>query len=107
MLTDGVAEGSAWVRSELVTSLGLLDVRLDHQRNREAAHDALLSQPGAPVAMLLIQAGENVELARGAAAVLPSSAARTWPFPRSERKVLAAQSPEPLPSPGPQVRMSA
>ncbi|MGH4011863.1 MAG: acetate/propionate family kinase [Pseudonocardiaceae bacterium] len=77
VLTGGVAEGSAGIRSELVTSLGLLDVQMDHQRNREAAHDALLSQPGAPVAVLLIQAREDVELARGAAAVVPIPATRT------------------------------
>jgi acetate kinase len=70
VLTGGVAEASAWIRSELVTSLGLLDVQLDDQRNQEAAHDGLLSQPGAPVAVLLIQAREDVELARGAATVV-------------------------------------
>lgn len=74
VLTGGVAEGSAWIRSELVNSLGVLDIRLDHRRNNEAARDALLSQPGAPVAVLLIQAREDVALARCAAAVVPTPA---------------------------------
>jgi acetate kinase len=70
VLTGGVAEGSAWLRAELATSLGLLSIQLDRQRNNKAAHDALLSQPGAPVAVLLVHAREDVELARGAAAVV-------------------------------------
>jgi acetate kinase len=72
VLTGGVAEGSAWIRSELVTSLGLLNVQLDQQRNERAARDTLLSQPGAPVAVLLIQAREDLAMARGAAAVVSS-----------------------------------
>lgn len=70
VLTGGVAENSAWLRSELVTSLGLLDIQLDHERNTKAAPDGLLSQPGAPVAVLLIHTREDVELARGAATVV-------------------------------------
>ncbi|MGH3904134.1 MAG: acetate kinase [Pseudonocardiaceae bacterium] len=70
VLTGGVAEGSTWLRSELVSGLGVLGARLDHRRNREASHDALLSEPGEQVAVLLIQAREDVVLARGAAAVL-------------------------------------
>jgi acetate kinase len=74
VLTGSVAEGSAWIRSELVNSLGVLNVRLDHRRNHEIAHDVLLSRPGAPVAVLLIQARKDVALARGAAAVVPRPA---------------------------------
>jgi acetate kinase len=70
VLTGGVAEHSAWLRAELATSLGLLDIQLDHELNDKAAHDALLSHPGAPVAVLLIHAREDVELARGTAAVV-------------------------------------
>ena len=72
VLTGGVVEGSAWIRSELVTSLGLLNVQLDQQRNEQPAHDALLSQPGAPVAVLLIRAREDLAMARGTAALVPS-----------------------------------
>jgi acetate kinase len=70
VLTGGVVEGSAWLRSELVHGLRLLGLRLDHRRNREASHDTLLSEPGEPIAVLLIQAREDISLARGAAAVL-------------------------------------
>jgi acetate kinase len=70
VLTGGVAEGSAWLRSELVNALTVLGVRLDHRRNREASHDGLLSDPGNPVAALLVQAREDVTLANGAAALL-------------------------------------
>lgn len=70
VLTGGVAEGSAWLRSELVGGLRVLGARLDHRRNREASHDALLSGPGEQTAVLLVQAREDVMLARGAATVL-------------------------------------
>jgi acetate kinase len=70
VFTGGVAEGSAWLRSELANGLHLLGVRTDHRRNREASRDALLSEPGEPVAVLLIQAREDVQLARGAATVV-------------------------------------
>jgi acetate kinase len=70
VLTGGVAEGSAWLRSELVNGLRLLGIRVDHRRNREASRDVLLSEPGEQVAVLLVQAREDVQLARGAAAVL-------------------------------------
>ncbi|MFN2496220.1 MAG: acetate kinase [Pseudonocardiaceae bacterium] len=70
VLTGGVAEGSAWLRSELVNGLRQLDVRVNHRRNREASHDSLLSEPGEQVAVLLVQAREDVQLARGAAAVV-------------------------------------
>ncbi|MGH3794240.1 MAG: acetate/propionate family kinase [Pseudonocardiaceae bacterium] len=73
VLTGGVAEGSAWLRSELVHGLSLIGVRLDHRRNREASHDALLSEPGEQAAVLLIQAREDVSLARGAAALVGRS----------------------------------
>lgn len=75
VLTGGVAEGSAWLRSELVSGLRVLGVRLDHRRNREASHDALLSEPGEQTAVLLVQAREDVMLARGAAAVLTEAPA--------------------------------
>ncbi|HEX2297142.1 MAG TPA: acetate kinase [Pseudonocardiaceae bacterium] len=70
VLTGGVAEGSAWLRSELVSGLRVLGARLDLRRNRGAAHDALLSEPGESTAVLLVQAREDIVLARGAAAVL-------------------------------------
>ncbi|MGH4024096.1 MAG: acetate kinase [Pseudonocardiaceae bacterium] len=70
VLTGGVAEGSAWFRSELVNGLRVLGARLDHRRNRGASHDALLSEPGEQIAVLLVQAREDVMLARGAVAVL-------------------------------------
>lgn len=70
VLTGGVAENSAWLRAELAARLSLLNIQLDQQRNDKAEHDALLSQPGAPVAVLLVHAREDVELARGAAEVV-------------------------------------
>jgi acetate kinase len=82
VLTGGVAEGSGWLRSELVHGLGLLGLRLDHRRNREASHDALLSDPGEQVAVLLIQAREDVMLANGAAALMKGPP-RTEPLPVS------------------------
>ncbi|HEY2764218.1 MAG TPA: acetate kinase [Pseudonocardiaceae bacterium] len=91
VLTGGVAEGSAWLRSELVNGLSLIGARLDHRRNREASHDALLSEPGEPTAVLLLQAREDVALARGAATVVGRS--------RPGRGVTASSAP-PTTSPG-------
>ena len=93
VLTGGVAEGSAWLRSELVSGLRVLGARLDHRRNREASHDALLSEPGGQVAVLLIQAREDVALARGAAAVLSETA-----LPDGAPPEAAAAGPAALPN---------
>lgn len=79
VLTGGVAEGSAWLRSELLGGLEVLGARLDYRRNREASHDALLSTPDQPVAVLLVQAREDIELARGAAAVVADRSAAREP----------------------------
>jgi acetate kinase len=70
VLTGGVVESSAWLRSELVNGLRLLGIGMDHRRNREAAHDTLLSEPGDSVAVLLIHGREDVTLARAAAIVV-------------------------------------
>jgi acetate kinase len=70
VFTGGVGENSAAVRARAAAGLGFLGVAVDEARNRDAAPDANLSAPGAPVHTLVVAAREDLEIARQVRSVL-------------------------------------
>lgn len=69
VVTGGVGEASAEVRRLLVDRLGYLGLALD-PRNEHVEGDAVVSPPDAAVKVLVVQAREDVEIARGTRALL-------------------------------------
>ena len=67
--TGGVGEGSPEVRRRSVDGLGFLGVALDPVRN-EATGDAVIGLDSAPVAVLVVEAREDIEIARQVRACL-------------------------------------
>jgi acetate kinase len=68
--TAGVGENSAAVRAAVCGGLGFLGVAVDAKRNSECAGDGLISPAGSPVAVAVVRAREELEMARAARAVL-------------------------------------
>lgn len=64
VFTGGVGERSWRVREEACRGLGHLGVRLDEPRNRSAEPDVAVSTDGAPVAVLVVAAREDLQMAR-------------------------------------------
>jgi acetate kinase len=64
VFTGGVGEHSPSVRSAACATLAYLGVELDEERNRQAAPDAQISTPQSRVAVLVITAREDLEIAR-------------------------------------------
>src|SRR5919197_416152 len=64
VFTAGVGEHSAPVRQAACDGLAFLGVSLDPGANQAAGSDADLSPPGARVRVLLVQAHEDLEIAR-------------------------------------------
>jgi acetate kinase len=64
VLTGGIGEHSALVRSHLADGLAHLGVSVDARRNDDVEGDADVSAPGAPVRTLVVRAGEEIEIAR-------------------------------------------
>lgn len=63
--TGGVGEASASVRREVARQLAFLGLALDEERNAEGGdEDRVLSPPVATVAVLLVHAREDIEIAR-------------------------------------------
>jgi acetate kinase len=68
--TGGVGEGSAAVRRSACGGLGFLGVRLDEGRNRGRRGDTVVSAPGSAVAVVVVRAREDLEIAREVRRVL-------------------------------------
>ena len=68
--TGGVGEGSARLRAEAASALGFLGVELDARRNGEAVGDAVLSTTRAPVAAVVVEAREDLQIAYEVRALL-------------------------------------
>ncbi|MCK9898569.1 acetate kinase [Parafrankia colletiae] len=75
VLTGGVGERAAPVRSGAAAGLGFLGVEIDEARSDSYQRgDLEISVPGAPVRTLVIEAREDIEIARAARAYLPARA---------------------------------
>jgi acetate kinase len=70
VFTGGVGENAPLVRERACAALAFLGIRLDREANERGALDSLLSPPGAGVAVALVAAREEVEMARQARALL-------------------------------------
>jgi acetate kinase len=68
VFTGGVGEHDAEVRARSLAGLERLGIAVDPARN--AAGEATISPPGAPVAVLVIPTDEELEMARQAAALV-------------------------------------
>lgn len=74
VFTGGVGERSAPVRAMTAAGLGFLGIELDQARNAaDGPADREIGAPGAAVAALVIEAREDVEIARQVRAVLADS----------------------------------
>jgi acetate kinase len=63
VFTGGVGERSAAVRALGCEGLGFLGVGLDPDSNREASGDARIDRGDAPVALLVVESREDIEIA--------------------------------------------
>jgi acetate kinase len=70
VFTGGVGENSAEIRSRAMDGLGFLGVREDAGRNTAGTGDRVIGSPDAPVASLMIEAREDIEMARQVREVL-------------------------------------
>jgi acetate kinase len=70
VFTGGIGEHQPRVRAAAAGSLGFLGVSIDSGRNHDASSDAIISGSAAPVAVLVISAREDLEIARQSRAVL-------------------------------------
>jgi acetate kinase len=70
VFTGGVGENAPAVRERACAATGFLGARLDPARNARGAPDTVLSPPGAAVAVVLVAAREDVEMARQARELL-------------------------------------
>jgi len=68
--TGGIGEHSAQLRAAAAARLSFLGVAVDAGRNASASTDADISADGAPVRTLVVQAGEDLEIARAVTDVL-------------------------------------
>jgi acetate kinase len=64
VFTAGVGENSPDVRAAACQNLEYAGVKLDLEKNAESPHDQDISDPGSPVRVLIIRAGEDWEIAR-------------------------------------------
>ena len=70
VFTGGVGERSAPVRWRAAEGLGFLGVELDRAANEAATTDREISAPGASARSFVIEAREDLEIARGVRQVL-------------------------------------
>ena len=70
VFTGGVGEGSAAVRAGAAAGLAFLGVDIDEAANTAGAPDRRLSPPGAAVSTIVVEAREDLEIARGVRAAL-------------------------------------
>jgi acetate kinase len=73
VFTGGVGERSAPIREEACLGLEFLGVGLDPAANTEGSGDRDVSQPSAPTRVLVIDAREDLEIAREVRVVLATS----------------------------------
>jgi acetate kinase len=71
VFTGGIGERSARIRAEAAAGLGYLGLAVDPDRNAAPDGDADISTPDAPVRTLVIEAREDLEIARETRTVLP------------------------------------
>ena len=64
VFTAGVGENSAGVRGDICARLRFLGLELDPEANRAAAPDCDVAAPGSPVRVLVVEAREDVVVAR-------------------------------------------
>lgn len=64
VFTGGVGERSAAVRAAASGGLGFVGVSLDQERNRSVAGDAVIGAPNAPCQVVVVEAREDLEIAR-------------------------------------------
>ena len=76
VFTGGVGEHSPQVRQRATEGLAFLGVALDREANEEAASDAEITASGAPVRSFVIEAREDLEIARGVRQVLDRGTGR-------------------------------
>ncbi|MCK9921003.1 acetate/propionate family kinase [Frankia sp. AgPm24] len=66
VFTGGIGEASAEIRAEAAAGLGFLGVRVDATRNTgHRGGDAEIGVPDAPVRVFVVEAREDIEIARG------------------------------------------
>lgn len=62
--TGGVGENAAPIRARAVSGLGFTGARLSEEANEAPLLDALLHEPGSHVAVVVVEAREDIEIAR-------------------------------------------
>ena len=82
VFTGGVGENAAPIRERCAAELGFLGVALAREANESAAGDREIGADGAQVRTLVIEAREDLEIARGVRQVLaPSPVQAAEPAP--------------------------
>ena len=76
VFTAGAGERSALLRGDVCARLGQLGVALDEAAN--AQHAEQIAAAGAPVAVLVVRAGEEIVIARETATVLDAARPDPW-----------------------------
>ncbi|HZA88729.1 MAG TPA: acetate/propionate family kinase [Solirubrobacterales bacterium] len=76
VFTGGVGERSPAIRALSCQGLRFLGVELDPDRNRVASGDARIGRADAPVALLVVEAREDIEIAAEVRRVLDGAGAR-------------------------------
>ena len=64
VFTGGAGEGSARLRADVCGRLGYLGVGLDELANRTSLGDSIVSPAGSRVAIAVVRAREDLEIAR-------------------------------------------
>ncbi|MGB0093020.1 MAG: acetate/propionate family kinase [Solirubrobacteraceae bacterium] len=73
VFTGGIGQRSAPIRARAVHGLGFLGVAIDSERNETACGDLELTADGAPIRTLVMEAREDLEIARQTRAVLATA----------------------------------
>jgi acetate kinase len=81
VFTGGVGERASAIRSGAAARLGFLGVEIDPKADAEAVPDAQVSPPGARVRTLVIEAREDLEMARDVRLALEREALASSPRP--------------------------
>jgi len=91
VFTGGVGENAARIRARICTGLGLFGIRLDPDLNARLrarpGQPVRIEAPGAPVALIVAESGEEVQIAREVSACLAPPGARAIPVAISGRHV--------------------
>jgi len=91
VFTGGVGENAPRIRARICAGLGLLGVRLDPDLNAAlrlpAGGAARIEAPGAPVAIVVAESGEEAQIAREVAECLAPAGPRAIPVAVSGRHV--------------------